>query len=477
MKKIMCLGLICILEFGNGSYAFAEENPTPIQLNDKNVTSEVGTYVTIKTKDIKYKNDVIDVNIKIPVVDGVQDKSIQNKINAMLEEDILEFKLDLEETANLALKDSKEYGWEMRPYDAFVDYKVQIIQDNLLSISVIYYQYTGGAHGSTLQENFNIDLDTGNEASLKDFFYEGENYKEIISKDIKKQMASKEAGYFEDAFDTVSSISNTQSFYIKDNNIVVCYGHYEIAPYAAGIQEFKIPFSSFEKGVKKDIDVKYPKVKTKGKRITNTISDLRIPAIEGLIDTNLQSKLNSSFEKDIMKFSEEIEKIANEQEKVSNKQEYKAYAYTSFNENYNDNNLLSISVNYHQYTGDVHENYQKKTKNININTGEEIALKDLFKDELKYKDVVNKEIKKQIQDAAQQMKKDIEQSGGVYKDEYANYKNFKSISGTQSFYIAPGNIVVYFPLCEIGTYDEGIPEFRIPISQIKNDIKTEFLEV
>lgn len=477
MKKILCLGLICILELGNGSYALAEENPTAIQFNDKSTPTDVKTNITVKTKEIKYKNDAIDVNIKIPVVGGIQDKSIQKKINDMLEEEILAFKLDLEETSQLALKDAKEYEWAMLPYAAFVDYKVHATQNNLLSISVTYYQYTGGAHGSTLQNNFNIDLDTGNEATLKDFFYEGENYKEIISKEIKKQMASKEAGYFEDALNTVSFISNTQSFYVKDNNIVVCYGHYEIAPYAAGIQEFKIPFSSFKKGVKKYIDIKYPQVKVKEKTIRNTISDLKIPVIQGLRNTDLQIKLNSSFEKDIMKFSDKIEGIARERENQSNKNDYEIYAYTHFNTNYNDNNLLSISVNYHEYTGNAHENYEKVTKNININTGEEIALKDLFKDELKYKDAITKEIKKQIQDAKEQMKKDIEQNGGIYKEEYANYKNFKSISDTQPFYITPGNIVVYFPLSEIGTYDEGIPEFTIPISKIKDNIKTEFLEI
>lgn len=178
-----------------------------------------------------------------------------------------------------------------------------------------------------------------------------------------------------------------------------------------------------------------------------------------------------------MVFNDKIDKIAKELKKESKKNDTGIYAYTDFNANYNDNNLLSISVNYCHYTGGARENYEKTTKNININTGEEITLRDLFKDESKYKDVINKEIKTQIQDAAQQMKKDIEQSGGIYKEEYANHKNFKSISDAQSFYITPGNIVIYFPLYEIGTYDDGIPEFKIPISQIKDDIKTEFLEI
>lgn len=484
MKKVMCLGLIGILGFGNVSYALAQENPTMVQIKVKKVTKDVKTSVSIKAKEVKYKNEAMDVNIKIPVVEGMKDKSIQKKINDMLEEDITEFKDELEETAKRDLKDFKEQGWEMKPYVAQVDYKVHNNKDNLLSISVTYYQYTGGAHGSTLQKNFNIDLGTGNEATLKDFFYEGENYKEIISKEIKKQMALDKDKYFEGAFNVVSFISNKQSFYIKDGNIVICYGHYEIASYAAGIQEFKIPFSFFEKGVKKDIDVKYAQMKIKTKTIRSNnevfISDLKIPVIERLRDTKLQSKINSDFQNDIMEFNNEIEKAARQWEKEAKKQGWKIHPYdaaTDFKVNYNDNNLLSISVDYYEYTGGAHGNYKKKTKNIDLNTGKEIALKDLFKDEVKYKDVINKEIKVQIQATAQKIKKEMEQEGIKYKEQDALYKDFKGISDKQSFYIEEGNIVVYFGLYEIGCYADGIPEFRIPISQIKDNVKTEFLVI
>lgn len=482
MKKIICLGLIGILGFGNVSYALAQENPTAVQVKFEKLTKDVKTSVNIKTKEVKYKNQAICINIKIPVVEGIKEKSIQKKINDVLEEDITEFKESLEETAKRDLKDFKQQGWEMKPYVVQVDYKVHNNKDNLLSISVTYYQYTGGAHGATLQKSFNIDLDTGNEATLKDFFYEGENYKEIISKEIKKQMALEKDKYFDGAFNVVSSISNKQPFYVKDENIVVCYGHYEIAPYAAGIQELKIPFSSFKKGVKKDIDVKYPQVKIKTKTIRSNdevfISDLRIPVIQRLRDAKLQSKLNSDFEKDIMKFNNDTEKIAREWEKEAKKQGWEIYPYdaaTDFKVHYNDNNLLSISVDYYEYTGGAHGNYEKKTKNIDLKTGKKIALKDLFKDGVKYKDVINKEIKTQIQAAAQQMKKEMERDGVKYKDKDAPYKDFKGVSDKQSFYIEEGNIVVYFGLYEIGSYVDGIPEFRVPISQIKDNIKPEFL--
>ncbi|MCY6369983.1 PdaC/SigV domain-containing protein [Clostridium ganghwense] len=487
MKKVMCLGLIGLLGLGNTSYAFAQENPKAIEIKVNKMGENSKAAVNIKAKEIKYKNEAIDVNIKIPVLDGMKDKSIQKKINAMLEEGIIEFKEELEELAKEELEYSKEdKDWQMRPYVANVYYKVHNNQNNLLSISVIYYQYTGGAHGNTVQKTFNIDIDTGNEATLKDFFYEGENYKEIISKEIKKQievnMKSNKNMYFKGSLDVVNTISNNQSFYIEDGNIVVYYGLYEIAPYAAGIQPFKIPFSSFKKGMKKEINVKYAPIKVKAKKIRSKdkafLSDLRIPVIEGIRDTKLQKKLNDTFEKDITNFKNEIQKEAKEWEKEAKKQGWKIHPYdaaTNYTVNYNENDLLSISVDYYQYTGGAHGNFEKRTTNIDLKTGKEIALKDLFKHGVNYKETINKEIKKQIEAQIQEMKKDMETEGIKYEDKDAPYKDFKGISDNQTFYIENGKIVVYFGLYEIGSYVEGIPEFRIPVSQIKDSVKTEFL--
>ena len=66
-----------------------------------------------------------------------------------------------------------------------------------------------------------------------------------------------------------------------------------------------------------------------------------------------------------------------------------------------------------------------------MKNGEFLNLSDLFKDEVNYKEVINNEIRKQIEDMAQKDK----ENAGVYQ--------FTTISDNQKFYIQDDNIVIF----------------------------------
>ena len=76
---------------------------------------------------------------------------------------------------------------------------------------------------------------------LQDLFKEGYDYKNIINKNIISQIEQlviddpQNKGIYE-----FSSIKENQKFYIQDDNIVIYFDLYDIAPYAAGIPKFKI---------------------------------------------------------------------------------------------------------------------------------------------------------------------------------------------------------------------------------------------
>jgi hypothetical protein len=59
---------------------------------------------------------------------------------------------------------------------------------------------------------------------------------------IKKEVEKDTGNYFSDEI-TYKNISNSQNYYIENKELIVFFQHYEIAPYAAGIPEFKIPFT------------------------------------------------------------------------------------------------------------------------------------------------------------------------------------------------------------------------------------------
>ena len=100
-----------------------------------------------------------------------------------------------------------------------------------------------------------------------------------------------------------------------------------------------------------------------------------------------------------------------------------------------------------------------------MKNGEFLNLSDLFKDEVNYKEVINNEIRKQIEDMAQKDK----ENAGVYQ--------FTTISDNQKFYIQDDNIVIFFDLYEIAPYAAGIPEFKINIKSLNHILKDDYVSI
>jgi len=103
--------------------------------------------ITITDLAIKEDHEALKVDMVFPLVTGVKDKQVEEKINQIIEEDILNFKNQLQTESEEYLQTAINEGWEIRKYVAFVDYTVHYQKDYLLSFSVTYYDYTGGAHG------------------------------------------------------------------------------------------------------------------------------------------------------------------------------------------------------------------------------------------------------------------------------------------------------------------------------------------
>jgi hypothetical protein len=180
----------------------------------------------------------------------LKNKEIQSSLNAEFEKRAVDFKNEIEKQAkeNYELSEQQEYPF--RTYEAFVEYKVTFNKNNLLSIPVTYYSFTGGAHGMTIMEPNNIYLKTGKKLLLGDLFKPGYDYKTVIAGEVAKAIHADPATYFEDAIKTVQNFKDNQPFYLEDGNIVIYYGLYEIAPYASGIKEFKLPVSLFKNNLR-----------------------------------------------------------------------------------------------------------------------------------------------------------------------------------------------------------------------------------
>ena len=202
--------------------------------------------VTVGSREVTSQTDALVVDMKIPVVSGIEDEELQARINAELENAALR---EREEIARLAQVGEKLPG---TTFELYWDYRVTFNKNGILSLVTTSYQYTGGAHGLTVQESYTYDLKKGKKLSLADIFLPGVDYKKVINEEVKKQMAS-DPDKFPDGVAAFTGIADNQPYYLEEGSLVVYFGLYEIAPYVSGIPEFAIPFSRFDGGVKAEL--------------------------------------------------------------------------------------------------------------------------------------------------------------------------------------------------------------------------------
>lgn len=207
--------------------------------------------VNVNERLVQSATDEAEVNMRIPVLSGLADPALEKEINAAFLQKAEDFRGEV--LAGFAeYKEAMEQtGGPVRPYAVDTAYTENYNQDGLLSLTVEYYQFTGGAHGSTLKETLNLDVDSGRVLTMADFL--GPDYKDIVVREIQKQIAAHPERYFthelgfdgiEDARDTAARIAADQQFYIADGKIVVYFQQYDIAPYAAGFPEFAVPVTA-----------------------------------------------------------------------------------------------------------------------------------------------------------------------------------------------------------------------------------------
>ena len=207
--------------------------------------NEDNSNVKIVDKIYKSKNNYLDINVIVPQVTGISDKKQEDAINDKIIKWTESWINEVKEIADEYFKDKPT---PLMPYQLYARYKLTNNSD-IISFYIDYYQFSGGAHGITNRIAYNVEKSTGNEIQLKDIFKDNYNYKDVINKEINRQISKDPDRYFTGK-DGFNGIADNQNFYIKNNTVVIYFGLYEIAPYASGISEFIISNNLFEGNLK-----------------------------------------------------------------------------------------------------------------------------------------------------------------------------------------------------------------------------------
>lgn len=202
--------------------------------------------VSVDTRETKSNTDQLKLSMEIPVISGMSNKALQEQINKEILDKAMQTKSELEINYKEYAANAEEFNFPVHPFELYVTHEVYT-SGSILSLVVETYQYSGGAHGMAWRDYYNLDTQNGRQLSLQDLFKDDSDYVSILNGEIEKQIAdqlnSGQGMYFEGDMG-FQSISENHPFYLKDNHIVICFGQYEIAPYAAGMPEFQLPLDS-----------------------------------------------------------------------------------------------------------------------------------------------------------------------------------------------------------------------------------------
>ena len=207
--------------------------------------NEDNSKVNIVDKVYKSKNNYLDINVLVPQINSLSNKEQESVVNNKIIKWTENWINEVKEIADEYFKDKPS---PLMPYQLYARYKVTNNSD-IISFYIDYYQFSGGAHGITTRMSYNIDRVTGQELQLKDIFKDSFQYKDVINKEINRQISKDPDRYFTGK-DGFNGITDNQNFYIKNNTLVIYFGLYEIAPYASGISEFIISNNLFEGNLK-----------------------------------------------------------------------------------------------------------------------------------------------------------------------------------------------------------------------------------
>lgn len=200
----------------------------------------------IEVSEQVIKNDYkyLKEDIKIPQLKSDLFKERADLINSNIKNDILPKVADAEKTAKEYFDNTGNVVIPTFPFEIISNYIVNLNNTKLISIYNDYYEYLGGAHGNTIRTSYTVDKQNVRLLILQDLFTKDSNYKDIINKEIVRQINLEPDIYFNSGKD-FKGIKDNQDYYLNGENLIIYYQLYEIAPYVAGIREFKIPLKMF----------------------------------------------------------------------------------------------------------------------------------------------------------------------------------------------------------------------------------------
>lgn len=205
----------------------------------------------IKMREIKHEfkyraNTVVSFSASYPTLEAYHSRYVQENINTYYRSRAFRFYRytanELYPNAVNDYKNSKDKGYPFRTHQAVMEYTVTYNKHCHLSTYDDRYEFTGGAHGSTVRHSDTWNLKNGRKLSFFSFFKPDPEIRKRLINIFISQAQKNPQNFFENYKELIHKNFKPENFYLAENGFVFYFQQYDIAPYASGIVEFLVPY-------------------------------------------------------------------------------------------------------------------------------------------------------------------------------------------------------------------------------------------
>ena len=138
-----------------------------------------GIVITAQTESVS--NKFYKISHTYPIISGMSDSAVRNKINAAIEDfgNIKKLKNNFNESIGIDIEEGDN------PFSDDMDFKVKYNNDSILTFVFNRSSFTGGAYENSYLSILHFDLKSGNKIELKDVFKENSDYLNKIKNILK----------------------------------------------------------------------------------------------------------------------------------------------------------------------------------------------------------------------------------------------------------------------------------------------------
>ncbi len=244
MRRRAALGTIVILVILGGIISYFMMRPAPAKVPG---TVEIPTLSgSAYSEHAAYYDIAANYATSTPLLENAgvaADAAATVLMRKFVASTIAQFKTD-GNFANLTPEDIQTTGFSANRKETLqITY---LIASSPQTVSYIFttYEDTLGAHGNMFFHTFTFDAATGKELSLADLFTPGSAYLGTLSTLARAKLPAiigQDASARMLDSGTTPDAQNFENFFLDNQQLVILFAPYAVAPYAAGPQTLRIP--------------------------------------------------------------------------------------------------------------------------------------------------------------------------------------------------------------------------------------------